>query len=75
MPRSLNGFAIVLLSFCLLPWVAFAADWPQFRGPDAAGRSDATGLPTTWGDTNNVVWKTELPGFGASSPVTFGDKI
>jgi outer membrane protein assembly factor BamB len=52
-----------------------AADWPQFRGPDAAARSSETGLPATWDATTNIVWKTALPGFGASTPVTFGDKI
>ena len=49
-------------------------DWPQFRGP-ASGRSEAKGLPLTWSDDKNVVWKTALPGPGASSPITFGNKI
>lgn len=51
------------------------SDWPQFRGPGALGRSEAKGLPLTWSDDKNVVWKTALPGPGASSPITFGNKI
>jgi outer membrane protein assembly factor BamB len=51
------------------------ADWPRFRGPTGMGSSDATGLPVTWSDTENVIWKTPLPGPGASSPVVFGDRI
>ncbi len=50
-------------------------DWPQFRGTGALGRSEAKGTPITWSDDKNVVWKTALPGPGASSPITFGDKI
>ncbi|MHC4404162.1 MAG: outer membrane protein assembly factor BamB family protein [Planctomycetota bacterium] len=50
-------------------------DWPCFRGPGGMGVSDATGLPVEWDANNNVVWKTALPGPGASSPITFGDHI
>lgn len=60
---------------CLLAGPAGAQDWPQFRGPGGLGVSPATGLPTTWGKTENVVWKTPLPGPGSSSPVVLGDKI
>jgi len=52
-----------------------AADWPQFRGPGGRGQSSATGLPAQWSAETNIVWKANLPGPGASSPVTFGDKI
>lgn len=58
---------------------AFAApkdgDWPQFRGAGALGRSEAKGLPLTWSDEKNIVWKAALPGPGASSPIVLGDKI
>lgn len=52
-----------------------AADWTRFRGSDASGVSEDTGLPTTWSADENVIWKTDLPGFGTSSPTTLGDKI
>ncbi len=51
------------------------ADWPQFRGHGALGRSDAKGLPLTWSDEKGIVWKTALPGPGASSPITIGNRI
>ena len=51
------------------------ADWTRFRGPAASGVSDDTGLPTQWSADTNIVWKTSLPGFGTSSPITLGDKI
>ena len=51
------------------------ADWPRFLGPKGDGISEAKGLPTTWSAASGVVWKTELPGPGASSPITTGDKV
>ncbi len=52
-----------------------AGDWPQFRGPTAQGLSDARRLPVTWSETENVVWKTAIPGLGWSSPVVTGNRI
>jgi hypothetical protein len=52
-----------------------AADWPQFRGPGGSGVSDAKGAPLQWSDAEGVLWKTDLPGPGASSPIVFGDRI
>ena len=51
------------------------ADWPCFRGPNGEGTADDKGLPLTWSETENVAWKTALPGAGSSSPVTAGDKV
>jgi outer membrane protein assembly factor BamB len=52
-----------------------STDWPQFRGPGGRGTSANTGLPVTWSVDENVVWRTALPGPGASSPVVIGDRI
>ena len=54
---------------------ALAGDWRQFRGPGGLGVSDETNLPSRWSETENLVWRTELPGYGASSPITLGDKV
>ncbi|MCA9218997.1 MAG: PQQ-binding-like beta-propeller repeat protein [Planctomycetales bacterium] len=54
---------------------AASPEWPQFRGPDGQGHSDAKNLPTTWSDSENVAWKTSIPGRGWSSPVIAGDQI
>lgn len=66
----LTGFLLLLLQ----PAGAWA-DWPQFRGPGGQGHSDATDLPLTWSETENVVWKTALPGRGWSSPVEQDGRI
>ena len=54
---------------------ADSEDWARFRGPGGMGTSAQAGLPITWSATENVVWKTPLPGAGASSPIVHGDRI
>ena len=53
---------------------AAATDWVQFRGPGATSTAFTTGFPTTF-DQNHVVWKSELVGRGASTPIILGDKV
>ncbi len=55
--------------------LAAAESWMQFRGPGGQGISAEKTLPTTWSASENVVWKTPLPGPGTSSPILVGDKI
>jgi outer membrane protein assembly factor BamB len=64
----------VALLFLISSVTVFAGDWPQFRGPNASGVSDTTGLPVEFGPNKNVVWKTDLPP-GHSSPVLTSDRI
>ncbi|HEY1186354.1 MAG TPA: PQQ-binding-like beta-propeller repeat protein [Gemmata sp.] len=54
---------------------ASADNWPQWRGPKNDGVSAEKGLPTEWGADKNVVWKLEMPGMGAGTPVVWGNKI
>jgi outer membrane protein assembly factor BamB len=65
------GTALFLL---LVATPSMAADWPQFRGPNASGISEEKNLPVEFGPEKNVVWKTALPP-GHSSPSIAGDKI
>ncbi len=66
-----------LLTFVLLsaPAVAGEARWPGFRGPTGQGTSDETGLPLKWSSTENVAWKTPVPGEGWSSPIIWDDRV
>jgi len=50
------------------------ANWPQFRGEGARGVATGT-LTERWSATENVAWKTDLPGQGWSSPIVWGDRI
>jgi outer membrane protein assembly factor BamB len=68
--------AIPLSLVGLLCAQAFAADnWPQFRGPQAAGVSTNPNLPDKWSATENVSWKTDLPGRSWSSPIVWDGKV
>jgi outer membrane protein assembly factor BamB len=58
------------------PGAALAGDdWTQFRGPTGQGVSDSIRLPLTWSETENIAWKTPIPGKGWSSPVVLGNQI
>ena len=66
------------LSLCLIVSFApalWAADWPQFRGPGGLGKSAESNLPVAWSETENVAWKTALPGYGSSSPIVLNGKL
>ena len=42
--------------------------WPQFRGPGAGVADDDPALPDTWSETENVVWKIEIPDRAGARP-------
>ncbi len=52
-----------------------AENWPQFRGPTGDGHSEAKGLPVTFGEKENVKWKTPIHGKAWSCPVIWGSQI
>ncbi|MCH2210585.1 MAG: PQQ-binding-like beta-propeller repeat protein [Fuerstiella sp.] len=66
----------LLTGFLLLAGEDIAlADWPQFRGPDGQGHATESNVPLRWSETENVQWKTLVPGEGYSSPVIKGNQI
>ena len=54
---------------------AAASRWPQWRGPNGLGVVAQTGLPLSWSDTENVIWKAPIDGAGHSSPIVWDDRI
>ena len=68
----------ILQSLTLLAAMASVAageNWPQFRGPGARSVAGNPDLPDRWSATENVAWKTEIPGRGWSSPVVWGNRV
>jgi outer membrane protein assembly factor BamB len=63
--------ALLTLMFLTAPLLA--ADWPQFRGTNAA--SATTSAPTEWAKDKNIEWTAKIPGSGWASPVVVGDKV
>ena len=70
--RHVVGVMIVL---GLVPAQAAGDDWPGWRGASRQGVSSDTGLPLRWSATENVAWKTAIPGDGWSSPIVWGDHV
>ncbi|MGJ8694720.1 MAG: PQQ-binding-like beta-propeller repeat protein [Verrucomicrobiaceae bacterium] len=55
---------------------ATASDWPQWRGPTMDNHAAADAAPVTeWSPDKNVLWKTDLPGLGHSTPIVVGAQI
>ncbi len=53
---------------------AAAANWERFRGPNGTGVAADKDVPVRW-QTENVLWKTALPGKGNSSPIVWNDRL
>jgi outer membrane protein assembly factor BamB len=66
---------ILIAAISLASAAPAGENWPQFRGPQNDGHSDSTGLPLTWSEKENVVWKTAIHDRGWSSPVVWGDQV
>src|SRR5262245_60967998 len=65
---------LVSLATFAAPSVAGDTNWPRWRGPQQDGHSADPDLPMKW-SSENIVWKTSLPGIGQSSPIIWGDRI
>ncbi|MBX3451104.1 MAG: PQQ-binding-like beta-propeller repeat protein [Planctomycetaceae bacterium] len=74
MKRSVDWMAGLCLIAVSSGWAA-AGDWSQFRGPGTAGVSNETTAPVRWTASENLLWKTKLPGPGASCPIVQGKKV
>jgi outer membrane protein assembly factor BamB len=75
----LQRTAAVLFAFLAGLTALSAADktahWTQWRGPTGQGYCDDTRVPLSWGEKENVLWKTKMPAGGHSTPIIHGDRI
>lgn len=72
MPKQIFGtFALVIFSTT----IAYAENWPQWRGPSLNGLSAEKNLPVKWTAEENVAWKVAMPGWSGSTPVIWRDRI
>jgi outer membrane protein assembly factor BamB len=77
MPRcSRCVLSPLALAFILTGGALFAADWPQWRGPERNGISQETGLLKEWpADGPKLVWQITDAGGGYSTPAVVGDRF
>ncbi len=61
----------------LVTWCSICAadNWPEFRGPNADGHGVAENLPVTFGENENVAWKTPIHDKGWASPVVWEGQV
>lgn len=75
--RFIPPIAACLTTACVLSVCRSlpAENWTRFRGENGQGYSSETDLPLNWSATENVKWKTAIPGGGWSSPIVFEDRV
>ena len=73
----MKRLTLSLLILCLGSPIMQAQNWPQFRGPSASGVVEGQTAAVTWNaeKSENLRWKTKLPGLAHSSPVVWGNKV
>ncbi|HUG17978.1 MAG TPA: PQQ-binding-like beta-propeller repeat protein [Planctomycetaceae bacterium] len=55
---------------------SIAGDWTSWRGPNLNGiAAEGQTPPTSWSETQNIVWKASVSGRGHSSPIIVGDRV
>jgi outer membrane protein assembly factor BamB len=50
-------------------------EWKHWRGPNQNGSVDGGNPPIEWSLEKNVVWKSEIPGAGSSTPIVVGSQV
>ena len=56
--------------------ITFApTDWPWWRGPTRNGIAAPQKPPLKWSETENVLWKSAVPGRGHGSPTVVGEQV
>ena len=56
--------------------VDLALDWPAWRGPTRDGiAASGQNPPVQWSETENILWKSSIPGRGHGSPTVVGNRI
>ena len=66
--------SLLIVSIFATTTVLNAGEWPNWRGPNGNGVAGEGSYPAKW-SIDNVVWKYELKGIGASTPAVHGDRI
>ncbi len=70
------GANLLSLVQAAVPVALSPQDWPAWRGPTRDGlAAPGQNPPVQWNETENVLWKTPVPGRGHGSPTVVGGHI
>jgi outer membrane protein assembly factor BamB len=76
MRGCLHKIANLALCCGLTASVLYPANWPQWRGPNLNGSTrDASDLPVTWNETENVLWRAKMPNWSAATPIIWENTV
>ena len=69
-------FSLSFLSIAiLLATTANAENWPQWRGAKSDGISTEKNIPTQWTKSENIAWRTPMPGQAGATPCVWDKRI
>ncbi len=57
------------------PLADLTRSWPAWRGPTGDGIAIDQQAPTTWSESEGVVWMSDVPGRGHGSPTVVGNQV
>ncbi|MEM7810246.1 MAG: PQQ-binding-like beta-propeller repeat protein [Planctomycetota bacterium] len=69
-----HAATVLILASLGLTTATADSPWPHWRGPSQNGVADGP-APTRWSRTENVLWRTPLPGAAGSTPIVVADRI
>ena len=58
-----------------IAWQTETDSWTSWRGPLGTGAATDADPPVSWSETENIKWKTAIPGKGHSTPIVHSDLI
>ena len=70
---NLSTSALTLL--LSLPPALAEPNWSEFRGPQGRSIASSSELPLEWNGEEDIAWKTDLKGYGQSSPLLWEDQV
>ncbi len=73
MKKNCFAFAFVAVVTAATCWGE--QNWTSWRGPAGTGEVPGSNPPVRWSESENVRWKTAIPGKGHSTPIVWGEKI
>jgi outer membrane protein assembly factor BamB len=70
------GISAAIWNLCAICHAQDSANWAAWRGPNGNGSAAADCQPPLkWSATENIKWKTEIPGRGHSTPILWGEQL
>ncbi len=66
---------LVCSTVLLLSSQSHGENWPQWRGTKSDGISAEKNIPTKWSKSENIAWRTPMPGQAGATPCIWRDRI